>query len=227
MQHGARAALRMACNRSLSASASAPTLPPSARLRAQTPDTRDSRAGSGPARPRTRESSVRTAECGLEPGPPSGGKSWVGARRSRHFPSAAHRPGRAAGGLSTEGSGAQPLWRFRVRRTGPIYNQKGHKPMGDGPRHVFGTEVRASRPRSRPRLRLTTHLTTLTMVRLASDVPHASSPDAAATSEDQRRGLQGHGVVDVAWPRHLRAAGRLRATVPRCVLIHVRCGWPA
>ena len=50
-------------------------------------------------------------------------------------------------------------------------------------------------------------------------MPHASLTDAAATSEDQRRGLQGHGAVDVAWPRHLRAAGRLRATVPRCVEI--------
>ena len=211
--------------RSLSASASAPALPrSSAPPRAQTPDTRGSRAGSAisraPVRPRTAQASHSgTRGLGTKS---TFGTQTLGGRASAPSFSFGSAPARIAlSGGSQRRAELQPsVAASSQKNPGPIYNPKGNKPMGDGPRHPFGTEVRASRTLALAlAFTLTTpHLNSHLVVRLASG-PHPTppSPDATATSDDQRRDLQDHGAVDVAWPRHLRAAERLRATVARGV----------
>ena len=138
----------MASDRSLSASASAPTLPPSAPPRAQTPDTRGS-AGSGPARPRTSGTSSTFAQRNRGLGTRSTfGRQVLGGRTSEPSFSFGSAPARVAlpAGSQRKGAELQPSVAVSSQKNpGPIYNPKGHKPMGDGPRHVFGTEVRASR----------------------------------------------------------------------------------
>ena len=135
--------------RSLSASASAPTLPPSAPPRAQTPDTRGSRPGSGPARPRTSGSSSTFAQRNRGLGTRSTfGRQVLGGRTSEPSFSFGSAPARVAlpAGTQRKGAELQPSVAVSSQKNpGPIYNPKGHKPMGGGPRHVFGTEVRASR----------------------------------------------------------------------------------
>ena len=170
----------MASDRSLSASASAPTLPPSAPPRAQTPDTRGS-AGSGPARPRTSGTSSTFAQRNRGLGTRSTfGRQVLGGRTSEPSFSFGSAPARVAlpAGSQRKGAELQPSVAVSSQKNpGPIYNPKGHKPMGDGPRHVFGTEVRASRTLALAlALRLTTPTSTLTRRSGHQRRPTARSP---------------------------------------------------
>ena len=148
-------------DRPLSASVSAPALPRSALPRAQTPDTRGSRAGSAisraPARPRTAQASHSgTRGLGTKS---TFGSQFLGGRSSAPSFSFGSAPARIAlSGGSQRRAELQPsVAASSQRNPGPIYNPKGNTPMGDGPRHPFGTEVRASR--------------TLVLSRLASGPP--------------------------------------------------------
>ena len=136
--------------RSLSASASAPALPrSSAPPRAQTPDTRGSRAGSAISRapvvrPRTAQTShSRTLGLGTKS---TFGTQTLGGRASAPSFSFGSAPARIAlsGGSQRRGELQPSVAASSQKNPGPIYNPKGNKPMGDGPRHPFGTEVRAS-----------------------------------------------------------------------------------
>ena len=167
----------MASDRSLSASASAPTLPPSAPPRAQTPDTRGS-AGSGPARPRTSSTfAQRNRGLGTRS---TFGRQVLGGRTSEPSFSFGSAPARVAlpAGSQRKGAELQPSVAVSSQKNpGPIYNPKGHKPMGDGPRHVFGTEVRASRTLALAlAFRLTTPTSTLTRRSGHQRRPTARSP---------------------------------------------------
>ena len=109
---------RMASNRSLSASASAPTLPPSAPPRAQTPDTRGSRAGSGPARPRTSGTSSTFAQRNRGLGTRSTfGRQVLGGRTSEPSFSFGSAPARIALPAGSQRKGAELQPSVAVART--------------------------------------------------------------------------------------------------------------
>ena len=208
----------MASDRSLSASASAPTLPPSAPPRAQTPDTRGSRAGSGAARPRTSGTSSTFAQRNRGLGTRSTfGRQVLGGRTSEPSFSFGSAPARIAlpAGSQRKGAELQPSVAVSSQKNpGPIYNPKGHKPMGDGPRHVFGTEVRASRTLALAlALRLTTPTSTLTRRSGHQRRPTARSPR-----------LRGCRCRLAPAPTRCRApSGHSTSLCGK----HVRCGWPA
>ena len=235
--NGARSLLlrpegRMASDRSLSASASAPTLPPSAPPRAQTPDTRGS-AGSGPARPRTSGTSSTFAQRNRGLGTRSTfGRQVLGGRTSEPSFSFGSAPARVAlpAGSQRKGAELQPSVAVSSQKNpGPIYNPKGHKPMGDGPRHVFGTEVRASRTLALALVfSLTTPTSTLTM--------WCGSPlDRAPRLPHRRSGHQRRPTARSPRSRGCRcrlapAPTRCRAPSGHSTSLcgkHVRCGWPA